>query len=71
MDILDKEMDPVLEGLTEEQLKDLVVRNVKEITRIREDAKAYAKAAREAVKNLDTRNEEAILQLQAKVSAPV
>lgn len=58
------EVDPVLEGLSEQQLKDLVVRNVREITRLRDDAKAYAKAAREAIKNLDQRNEEAISLMQ-------
>jgi len=53
---MNNEVDSVLEGLTTQELKDTVVRNVREIQRLREDAKMYAKAAREAIKSLDDRN---------------
>lgn len=54
------EVDPVLEGLTEQELKDTIVKNVGEINRIEADAKAYAKASREAVKALKERNEDCL-----------
>lgn len=53
---MSNELDLVLEGLTEQELKDTIVRNVSEINRLRDDAKVYAKAARETIKALDERN---------------
>ena len=53
---MSNETDYVLDGLTEQELKDTIVRNVGEINRIRDDAKAYAKGAREAIKSLEERN---------------
>jgi hypothetical protein len=66
MDNVNYEADPVLEGLTEQQLKDLIVHNVKQITVLKEDAKAYAKGAREAIKALNERNVEALEILQVR-----
>jgi hypothetical protein len=63
---MSREIDPVLEGLTEQQLKDLIVNNVREVVRMREDAKVYAKASREAVKTLEDRNKEALELLELK-----
>lgn len=57
---MEHEVDPILEGLTEQQLKDLIVNNVREITRLKEDAKAYAKAARETIKSFNNRNTDAL-----------
>ena len=57
---MDKEVDTVLEGLTVQQLKDTVIKNVAEILRLKEDAKAYAKGAREMIKSLDDRNADAL-----------
>jgi hypothetical protein len=51
-----REVDPVLEGLSEQELKDTIVRNVSEINKVKDDAKMYAKGAREAIKALDERN---------------
>jgi hypothetical protein len=52
---MDREIDYVLEGLTEQELKDTIIKNVSEINRVKEDAKMYAKGAREAIKSLDDR----------------
>jgi len=52
---MDNETDYILEGLTLQELKDTVVKNVSEINRLKEDAKLYSKAARETVKSLDVR----------------
>jgi len=57
-------VDSVLEGLTHEELKDHIIRNVKEIARLKEDGKAYAKSIREVVKELDRRNEQAVELLE-------
>ena len=54
------EIDPVLEGLTDQQLKDVIVNNAKEIFKLRADGKAYAKGLREAVKSLEERSEDAL-----------
>ena len=53
---MSREIDPVLEGLTERELKDTIVKNVSEINHVKEDSKAYAKGARESIKSLDERN---------------
>jgi hypothetical protein len=50
-----REIDYVLEGLTEQELKDTIIKNVSEINQVKEDAKIYAKGAREAIKSLDER----------------
>ena len=55
-----QEVDPVLEGLTEQQLKDVVVNNAKDVFRLRADGKVYAKGVREAVKALEDRSEDAL-----------
>lgn len=60
------EVDPVLEGLTETQLKDVVVKNAKEIFGLRADAKAYAKGVRGAVKALEDRSEDALELIELK-----
>ena len=54
------EMDPVLEGLTEKELTDMVVNNVRRINNLKEDGKAFAKSVREQVKELEERNSHAI-----------
>lgn len=51
-----REIDPVLEGLSEQELKDTIVRNVSEINQVKEDSKIYTKGAREVIKSLDERN---------------
>jgi hypothetical protein len=53
---MSREVDPVLEGLTERELKDTIVKNVSEINNVRDDSRMYAKGAREAIKSLDERN---------------
>jgi len=63
---MNTELDYILEGLTEQQLKDLVVNNVREITRLRDDAKIYSKAARETIKALEERNADALELLTFK-----
>lgn len=63
-----KEIDPVLEGLTETQLKEVIVKNVAEQIHIKEDAKAYAKGAREAIKALEERNAECLELLDIKTA---
>lgn len=50
-----REIDYVLEGLSEQELKDTIIKNVSEINQVKEDAKMYAKGAREAIKALDDR----------------
>lgn len=60
------EMDPVLEGLTEQQLKDTIVKNVAQQLHLKEDAKAYAKGAREAIKELEDRNADCLELLSIK-----
>jgi len=62
------DIDPVLEELSEQQLKDTIVNNVSAKNKLREDAKAYAKGAREAIKVLEGRNEECLELLQLKHS---
>ena len=52
---MSREIDYVLEGLTEQELKDTIIKNVSEINQVKEDAKVYAKGAREAIKSLDDR----------------
>lgn len=59
----DFEVDPSLEGLTEEQLKDSIVRMLKDIDFIETDAKVYAKAARDAVKDKKERIFDCIKQI--------
>ena len=63
---MDYEVDSILEGLTEQELKDLIVNNVREITRLKEDAKAYAKAARETIKAFNARNTDALEIIEVK-----
>ena len=53
---MEREIDPVLEGLSEQELKDTIVRNVSEINKVKEDSRMYSKGAREVVKSLDERN---------------
>jgi hypothetical protein len=60
------EIDPILEGLTEQQLKDTIVRTVRDIALIKNDAKDYAKAAREAVKEKDERVTECLELIELK-----
>lgn len=60
------EVDPVLEGLTEQQLKDVVVNNAKEVFRLRADGKVYAKGVREAVKALEDRSEDSLELIELK-----
>ena len=57
-------VDSVLDGLTHEELKDHIIRNVKEINRLKADAKDYAKSIREVVKELDRLNEQAVELLE-------
>ena len=64
-------VDSVLEGLSHEELKDHIIRNVKEIARLKEDAKAYAKSIREVVKELDRRNEQAVELLERDLKVKV
>ncbi len=65
------EVDSVLEGLTEIELRDLVVRTVKEINYLKTLAKDYAKSTREQIKSLELRSEQAIaLMDQKKAEVP-
>ncbi len=64
-------VDSVLEGLSPDELKDHIVRNVKEINRLKEDAKAYAKSTREVIKELERRNEQAVEMLERGKTAAV
>ena len=60
------ELDPVMEGLTEKELMDTVVNNVRRITNLKEDGKAFAKSVREQVKELEERNTYAISLLDRR-----
>lgn len=51
----ENEDDAVLEGLTEQQIKDSVCKLVREVTNLKEDAKAQAKATREVIKGIEAR----------------
>lgn len=64
-------VDSVLEGLTETELRDTVVRTVKEINRLKADAKAHAKSTREVVKSLEQRNEQCLELIEKMKSVPV
>lgn len=63
-----KEIDPILEGLTEQQLKDTIVKNVAAQLHLKEDAKAYAKGAREAIKEIEERNADCLELLSLRSS---
>jgi hypothetical protein len=63
---MNEEIDPILEGLTTQQLKDTIVKTVKDITIIKSDAKEYAKAARETVKEKDERVRECLELIEIK-----
>ena len=52
---MSREIDYVLEGLTEPELRDTIIKNVAEINNVKEDAKVYSKGARETIKALDER----------------
>lgn len=67
---MEHEIDPVLEGLTEQQLKDSIVRNVKEINRLKQDGKIYAKGVRETIKALDERSVDALELLELRRVEP-
>ena len=54
------DVDVVLEGLTTQELKDTVIKNVREINRLKYDAKVYTKGVREVIKSLDDRNKDAL-----------
>lgn len=63
---MSNDFDPVLEGLTEQELKDTIIKNVREQLRLKEDAKTYAKGAREAIKALEDRNADCLELLMLK-----
>jgi hypothetical protein len=60
------DIDPVLEGLTDQQLKDSIIHNVKDVIKLKKDGKAYSKSVREAVKVLEDRSEEALELLEIR-----
>lgn len=60
------EVDPILEGLTEQQLKDTIVRTVRDAALIKNDAKDYAKAARETIKEKEERIRECLELIEMK-----
>jgi len=60
----ENEIDPVLEGLTEQQLKDTVIKTVRDISVVKTDAKNYAKACREVVKEKEERVSECLELLE-------
>lgn len=62
------DVDVVLEGLTTQELKDTVIKNVREIHRLKENGKAYAKGIRETVKSLDERNKDALELIHLKTA---
>lgn len=62
----DTEIDPILEGLTESQLKDTIVRTVRDVALLKNDAKDYAKAARETVKEKEERIRECLELIELK-----
>jgi len=59
-------IDPILEGLTETQLKDTIIRLVKDISTVKQDAKNFAKSCRETVKEKEERIEECLELLAEK-----
>ncbi len=61
-----EQSDSVVEGLTEQELKDSVCRLAREITHIKEDAKAQAKATREVVKGLEARQSDLLNELEKR-----
>lgn len=61
-----EEIDPILEGLTIDQLKDTIVRLVQDINQAKADAKDYAKASREIVKQKEERIEECLYLISQK-----
>jgi hypothetical protein len=62
--------DSVVEGLTEQQIKDSVCRLVREVTHLKEDAKAQAKATREVVKDLESRMSNLLNEMEKRSSLP-
>lgn len=59
------EIDPdMFEGLSKQELKDIIVRNVREIKHRQEDLKDYRNSTNEVIKELDARNEAALDQIQ-------
>lgn len=64
-------VDSVLEGLTEVELRDTIVRTVREINRLKADAKGYAKSTREVIKSLEQRNEQCLELIEKLKSNPV
>ncbi len=67
----DVQEDSVLEGLTEQQLKDSVVKLCREITNLKEDGKAEAKARREVVKGLEQRQNDLLNEMEKrKITTP-
>ena len=64
-----EDFDPVLEGLTHDQLKDTIIRLVDDIATIKKDAKDYAKGARDAVKSKEERITECMYLLTKEQGA--
>lgn len=64
------EDDSVVEGLTEQQIKDSVCKLVREVTNLKEDAKAQAKATREAVKSLEGRMVDLLNEMEKRKNTP-
>lgn len=48
------------EGFSEKELKDVIVRNLREIKRLQKDLKDYAKGTKETVGELEARNDAAL-----------
>lgn len=53
-------------GMTDLQLKEMVVRNCEQIHALKADAKEYASGIRATVKELDNRNKAAIEELEVR-----
>ena len=62
------EEDTVVEGLTEQQLKDSVCKLAREVQNLKEDGKAEAKARREVIKGLEARQSDLLNELEKRKS---
>lgn len=54
---------------TEDELKNMIVRNVEQINGLKDDKKEYSKGINKTIKHLDKRNKAAIEELEARKSA--
>jgi hypothetical protein len=65
-----EEQDSVIEGLTEQQIKDSICKLAREVQNLKEDGKAEAKARREVIKGLEARQSDLLNELEKRKSMP-